>query len=433
MAGIVYLKTNRFEVKLEGITFKAKEFESLFTADILFPDGKTWAQPPIVGIDVMRHPRDPKIILVLLCFGVGCLILRFHSGEQLPNPFLKFLTDKRIRFVGFAIPEKKDMFPFKELGLTKDKVDIGYLAAKFFNDSKYKRYELGDLARKVLGIKKMIGLTQASSFERHEQIKCAICQLFISTVIAITFFTTKDKKKLSEAPKKSSFLKNLSLPLEGWFKLPKAKKGDKFQSVQTTDTYDLVRTTNDEDLFVTNIVHAAPEHEDAAVSYDLIHAKVTEDTFCDDYASVWAGIERANGDHHVPVRCSKVNLEDVSPRVRGGEEDYDDDFVRAKVTEEQLGEGSTHDKSKEASTDDDTNHISVEANEVTPNDDSNKEGVCLLKKHLKGILKCPSSNLDSWNAASSNPDSPVSMDKDEQSVRGSLRRANSKGFNVKFK
>ncbi|KAH0721496.1 hypothetical protein KY290_004831 [Solanum tuberosum] len=423
MAGIVYLKTNRFEVKLEGITFKAKEFESLFTADILFPEGKTWAQPPIVGIDVMRHPRDPKIILVLLCFGVGCLILRFHSGEQLPDPFLKFLTDKRIRFVGFAIPEKKDMFPFEELGLTKDKVDIGYLAAKFFNDSKYKRYELGDLARKVLGIKKMIGLTQASSFERHEQIKCAICQLFISTVIAITFFTTKDKKKLAEAPKKSSFLKNLSLPLEGWFKLPKTRKGDKFQSVQTTDTF--VRTTNDEDFLVTNIVHAAPEHEEAAVSYDLIHAKVTEeDTFCDDFASVWAGIERANGDHHAQVKCSKVNLEDVSPRVRGDEMDYDDDFVRAKVT---------YDKSKEASTDDDTNHISVKAKEVTPNDDSNKEGVCLLKKHLKGILKCPSSNLDSWNAASSNPDSPVSMDKDEQSVRGSLRRANSKGFNVKFK
>lgn len=433
MAGIVYLKTNRFEVKLEGITFKAKEFESLFTADILFPEGKTWAQPPVVGIDVMRHPRDPKIILVLLCFGVGCLILRFHSGEQLPDPFLKFLTDKRIRFIGFAIPEKKDMFPFEELGLTKDKVDIGYLAAKFFNDSKYKRYELGDLARKVLGIKKMIGLTQASSFERHEQIKCAICQLFISSVIAITFFTTKDKKKLAEAPKKSSFLKNLSLPLEGWFKLPKTKKGEKFQSVRTMDTDNLVHTTTDEDFLVTNIVHAAPKHEEAAVSYDLIHAKVTEDTFCDDFDSVWGAIEHANGDDHVQVKCSEVNLEDVSPHVRGGEVDYGDDFVRAKVTKDKLGDGSTYDKSKEASTNNNANHESAKAKEVTPNDDSNKEAICLRKKHLKGILKCPSSSLDSWNAASSKPDSPVSMDKDEQSVRGSLRRANSKGFNVKFK
>ncbi|CAN4087171.1 unnamed protein product [Withania somnifera] len=425
MAGIVYLKTNRFEVKLEGLTFKAKEFESLFTADILFPQGKTWAQPPVVGIDVMRHPRDPKIILVLLCFGVGCLILRFHSGEQLPDPFLKFLTDKRIRFVGFGIPEKEDMFPFEELGLTKYKVDIGYLATKFFNDTKYKRYELGDLARKVLGIKKMIGLTEASSFERHEQLKCAICQLFISSVIAMKFFTTTVKKKLAEAPKKSSFLRNLSMPLEGWFKLPKAKKGDKFQS----DADNLVLATNEEDFLDTNIVHAAPKHEEAAVGYDLIHAKVKEYTFCDDFDSVWDSIERANGDDHVQVKCSEINL-DLSPCVRGGEVDYGDDFVQAKVI---LGDDSTYDKSKEASANDDAKKELAISQEVTQNDDSKKEAVCQMKKRLKGILKCPSSNLDSWNSASSSPASPVSMDKDEKSVRGSLRRANSKGFNVKFK
>ncbi|MCD7454138.1 hypothetical protein HAX54_023620 [Datura stramonium] len=410
MAGVVYLKTNRFEVKLEGITFKAKEFESLFTTDILFPEGKIWAQPPVVGIDVMRHPRDPKIILVLLCFGVGCLILRFHSGEQLPDPFLKFLIDKRIRFVGFAIPEKKDLFPFEELGLTRDKVDIGYLATKFFNDPKYKRYELGDLARKVLGIKKMIGLTQASSFERHEQIKCAICQLFICSVMAMTFFTTKDKKKLANTPKKSSsFLRNLSLPLEGWFKLPKAKKGNKFQSVQT-GMDNLVQTRNDDvDFLVSNIVHAAPEQEEAATSYDSIHARVTEDTFCNDFD------QSVTGNDQVQVKYSDVNFE---------EEDYGDDIVRAKVTEDKGAININEDAKNE----------SAKAKEVTPSDDSKKdETVSQRQNRLKGILKCPSSNLDSWNAASSNLDSPVSMEKDKQSVRISLRRANSKGFNVKFK
>ncbi|OIT01612.1 PREDICTED: uncharacterized protein LOC109226521 [Nicotiana attenuata] len=433
MAGIVYLKTNRFEVKLEGITFKAKEFESLFTADILFPEGKIWAQPPVVGLDVMRHPRDPKIILVLLCFGVGCLILRFHSGEQLPDPVLKFLTDTRIRFVGFAIPEKQDLFPFEELGLTKDKVDIGYLATKFFNDPKYKRYELGDLARKVLGIKRMIGLTQASSFERHEQIKCAICQLFISSVIAMSLFTTKDKKKLAEAPKRSSFLKNLSLPLltEGWFKLPKVKKGDKFQPVQT-GMDNLVQTADDEN-FLVDIVHSAPEHEEVSIGYDLIHAKVTEDIFCDDIDGVWGGNKCATADDHVQVKCSEVYLDDLSPRVRGGEVDYGDDFVRAKVSEDKLGDGSAYDKAKEVTINKDEKKETAKGEEVNAYDDSKKEAVCLKKKPLKGILKCPSSNLDSWNASSSKPDSPVSMDKDEQSVRGSLRRANSKGFNVKFK
>ncbi|CAI9783695.1 unnamed protein product [Fraxinus pennsylvanica] len=185
MAGTVYLRTNCFEVKLEGITFKTKDFESLCMMDFLFPDGKIWASPPVVGLNVMPHPRDPFILLMLLCFGVGCVILRFHTGEPLPAPIRKFLTDERIHFVGFGIPEKKDLFPFEELGLTKSKVDVGYLAAKILKDSKYKRWELAELARKVLGIKRMIGLTEASSFERHEQIKCAICQLFITSTIAM--------------------------------------------------------------------------------------------------------------------------------------------------------------------------------------------------------------------------------------------------------
>ncbi|KAL3522387.1 hypothetical protein ACH5RR_015221 [Cinchona calisaya] len=222
MAGIVYLRTNRFEVKLEGITFRAKDFEALCSEDFLFPDAKTWGRPPVVGIDVMCHPRDPNIILLLLCFGLGCVILRFLSGDVLPESIFKFLTDERIRFVGFGIPEKKDLFPLEELGLTKNKVDIGYLAAKIFDDPKYKRYELAALARKVLRVKNMIGLTESSSFERHEQIKCSICQLFITSAIALALLSNK---KADDAPKKSiSFLNQLPLFTEGWFKIPKSKK-----------------------------------------------------------------------------------------------------------------------------------------------------------------------------------------------------------------
>ncbi|CAK9152559.1 unnamed protein product [Ilex paraguariensis] len=268
MAGTVYLKTNRFEVKLEGITFKAQDFESLCTMDFLFPECKIWLRPPVVGLDVMRHPRDPNIMLVLLCFGAGCVILRFHSGDSLPDRIFKFLTDNRIRFVGFGIPEKKDMFPFQELGLTKTKVDIGYLAAKHLNDPKFKRCELAELARKVLGIKRMVGLTEASSFERHEQIKCAICQLFISNVIAMALLGQDNKKRTEDSPKKSSFLKNLnSLALlnegwlklskktllsEGWFKLHKAKKdNDKDQSIESG--YGVcVHVNGEEDAMVIN-------------------------------------------------------------------------------------------------------------------------------------------------------------------------------------
>ncbi|KAL0307784.1 UNVERIFIED_CONTAM: histone H3.2 [Sesamum calycinum] len=101
-------------------------------------DGKVWDRPPIVGLDVMRHPRDPSILLLLLCFGIGCVILRFGAGEALPASIHKFFADERINFVGFGIPEKKDMFPFEALGLQKSKVDIGYLAAKILKDPKYK-------------------------------------------------------------------------------------------------------------------------------------------------------------------------------------------------------------------------------------------------------------------------------------------------------
>ncbi|KAL3643475.1 hypothetical protein CASFOL_014290 [Castilleja foliolosa] len=227
MAGTVYLRTDRFEVKLEGITFKIKDFESLCKMGFLFPDGKIWANRPIVGLDVMYHPRDPSIILLLLCFGLGCVILRFGAGEALPAGIHKFLADKRIHVVGFGIPEKFDLFPFEELGLTKNESDIGYLAAKSLKHPKYKRSGLDELARKVLGIKRMIGLTESSSFERHEQIKCAICQLFVTTVVAMGLSGANDKNKLDDPSKKSSFLKNLSslhLLAEGWFKLPKVRQ-----------------------------------------------------------------------------------------------------------------------------------------------------------------------------------------------------------------
>uniref|UniRef100_A0A5B7BHQ4 3'-5' exonuclease domain-containing protein n=1 Tax=Davidia involucrata TaxID=16924 RepID=A0A5B7BHQ4_DAVIN len=204
MVGTVYLKTERFEVKLEGITFKVKEFENLCTKDFLFPEGKVWLHRPIVGLDVMRHPRDPNTVLLLLCVGTGCVILRFHVNEVLPAPIRRFLTDERICYVGFGIHDKNDLFPFEKLGLRKSKVDVAYLAAKFLKDPKLKNCELAELARKVLRINKIVGVTEAWSFERHEQIKIGICELFISSVIAMMLLDrnksmTLDVKKL-ESP-----------------------------------------------------------------------------------------------------------------------------------------------------------------------------------------------------------------------------------------
>lgn len=242
MAGTVFLRTNRFEVKLEGINYKAKEFEQLCNLDFLFPEGKVWVRPPVVGLDVMRHPRNPNILVLLVCFGVGCVILRFRSGKSLPEPIVKFLTDDRIRFMAFGIPEKKDLFPFQELGLTKTKTDIGYLAAKIQNDPKYAQCELAELALEVLGVKEMVGLTDGSSFKRRE-IKCAICQLFMSTVIAMSLLRPANSKTCSgNGPRKIKFRKTLSsLPLlnEGWYQLANGTQ-DNVESSQVLESlYDL--------------------------------------------------------------------------------------------------------------------------------------------------------------------------------------------------
>lgn len=225
----MYLRTDRFEVKLEGITFKPKDFEHLCRLDFVFPDGKVWDRPPVVGIDVMRHPRDPSVLLLLLCFGVGCVILRFAAGEPLPASICKFLADKRIHFVGFGIPEKQDLFPFKELGLRTKKVDVGYLVAEALKQPKCRKWELSDLARRVLGIKKMVGVTDAASPERHAQMKSAICRLFITSIIGMGLLNEDDTKS-DASSKKSSFLKNLNSFnsfAEGLFK--GRKKSEKFQ------------------------------------------------------------------------------------------------------------------------------------------------------------------------------------------------------------
>lgn len=232
----MYLKTDKFEVKLEGISFKLRDFEPLCTMDFLFPKGKVWPNPPVVGIDVLRHPRDATIGLLLLCFGIGCVILRFHLGEDLPDAIIKFLQDDRIYFAGFGIPEKKDLFPFDSLGFKESKVDVGYMAAKRLNDPKLKKYELADLARRVLGVKAMVGVTEARSLGRHEQIKCAICEVFVSSVIAMTLLNPKNEKKIANAAKKG-FFGNLELPslsVEGWSKIPTRKKKNNDVHVQTS-------------------------------------------------------------------------------------------------------------------------------------------------------------------------------------------------------
>ncbi|KAL3624864.1 hypothetical protein CASFOL_031532 [Castilleja foliolosa] len=360
MAGNVYLRTNRFEVKLEGITFKRKDFEYLCTIDFLFTEGRVWDRPPVVGLDVMRHPRDPSVILVLLYFGVGCMILKFVAGEALPAPIHRFLADKRIHFFGFGIHEKKDLFPFE--GLTKNKVDIGYIAAKVLKQSNCKTWELAELARKVLGIKRMVGLTEASSLERHEQIKSAICQLFITSFIATGLLKDDGKKKPDVLNKKSSFLKKLDGLLhviaEGWFKLPKTKK--KNETAQVEEEADNIH----------------------------VHVGEIEDMFGNEFL--------------------------------GNESPFSSSFNSNKIQECNLNQDDSFD---------DPFHGDVKEGDFSYDVENNVSNS--RKAPLKGILKCPSTHLLHSNSSPSEPISPTTQ-KELSSGRGSLRRANSKGCNVRF-
>ncbi|KAM7500751.1 hypothetical protein LguiA_025165 [Lonicera macranthoides] len=391
--------------------------------DFLFPQGKVWTRPPTVGIDVMRHPCKPSIVLLLLCLGVGCVILRLRSGESIPKSVSKFLSDERIHFVGFGIPEKEGMFPFKALGLTKNNVDIGYLAAKVFNDPKYKSCDLSILARKVLRIKNMVGLTESSTFERHQQIICAICHLFVSRVTAMTLLGLKNKKRSSDSPITCSFINTLnSLPLlnEGWFKLPKAKKDDNKSPPQVFEC--------------NNNLSIQPKCKKAILGIDFdYYAKYEEGGSIDDY---------------VHVRCKEVDWDNDIIHVRCKEADSDNDlthinfkendFFRAKDKEVSLGYDNFHVMYVNSSSCDDLVHdknIQGGFGDDSVRDKSNEDdrGINLsklerlvsTKKQIKGILKCPpSSGLQSCS-----PSPP----KSSFTTGPNLKRANSKGYNVSFK
>ncbi|KAL2244414.1 UNVERIFIED_CONTAM: hypothetical protein Sindi_2709600 [Sesamum indicum] len=408
MAGTVYLRTNHFEVKLEAITFKTKDFDSLCKMDFLFPDGKVWDRPPIVGLDVVRHPRDPSILLLLLCFGIGCVILRFGAGEALPAPIHKFFADDRIHFVGFGIPEKKDMFPFEALGLQKSKVDIGYLAAKILKDPKYKRWELAGLARKVLGIKRMIGLTEASSFKRHEQVKCAVCQLFITSVIAMGLLGANDKKKIDYSLKKSSFLKNmnsLQLLAEGWFKLPNSKK----KKQEPQDRAHVCMGRMDE-VHIDNVLMNAKCEARPFVNC-LFNEEVQEDDpkYYPSLAKIKVNVSEDD------AQGSKGDLGDCVAYVKDDSGASIEDDCVAYVKDDCVAY--------------------IKEKEGNSSDDSLKGASYTTKKPLKGILKCPSTTLLRSNSTPSNSATPPSPSTptNPRAAGDALKRANSKGYNVSFK
>ncbi|CAI9094481.1 OLC1v1030230C1 [Oldenlandia corymbosa var. corymbosa] len=412
MAGIVYLRTNKFEVKLEGIAFKTRDFESLCSVDFLFPQGKTWTRQPVVGVDVMRHPRDPNHVLLFLCFGVGCVILKFNSGDEIPDSIFNFFADSRIRFVGFGIPEKNDIFPLSELGLT-EKADVGYLAAKILDDGKYKKCALSELARKILRVKKMTGLTQSSSFERHEQIKSAICQLFITTAIGMVLLGKCDRRKLvggsdgddSQKRSTSSFLKNLNqLPLftEGWFKFPKNKKK----------------------------VH---HHHAEKVPHDV---PVEETTVIDGFSGKGLVYDNDDDDDNVvddhsfeeddPFHGKSVHIPYGDDDDEEIDADDDDDRFRARRLKGFFDDALM-------------NYLKHKNDNVCPDENNSpcSKVVCgatqQSKPPLKGILKSPSSKYCSSRPESGARTPNSSCDDETVTVKKMLRRANSKGFNVSFK
>lgn len=430
MAGTVFLRTNRFEVKLEAITFKTNEFDQLCTMDFLFPKGKVWKHPPVVGLDVIRHPRDPNIVLMLLCFGVGCVILRFCAGDCLSEPILNFLTDKRIHFVGFGIPEKSHLLPFDELGLSIYKTDAGYMAAKLRNNAKYAKCDLAELSRKVLGIKEMMALTEASSFERHEKIKCAMCQLFLSSVIAMTLLRADSKNILGGSPRKISFLKrfnSMQLLNEGWSKITKGKEDVENKLSEVVHSYygdrnDAYHGTLADDLRADskNILRGSPKKISAlkrfsSTQWSTKGKKDNENKLSEVVYSYYG----------VPDDAYHDTLADDSLVAKVWECYGSDDFFPTKISEDESGDDSVHVREGGRLGD------AMDNESVSGDETPCKENASSSTKPLKGILKCPHSNKD--HTRFSSPISPTALSPSRSRTCPALKRANSKGHNVTFK
>ncbi|KAF3663656.1 putative trans-resveratrol di-O-methyltransferase-like isoform 1 [Capsicum annuum] len=154
--------------------------------------------------------------------------------------------------------------------------------------------------------------------------------------------------------------------------------------------------------------------------------KIAEFIICDDSIDFGFDKEDAMADDYVQHKGSECNVFNVvSPYISSDEFGSGEDLFQVKVSEDKLSDGSAYAKDKKINAIDDFNE---EPFVFGPKNESKKEEAYLSKRLLKGILKCPSVGQEAWNSLCPNLDCLLSVD----NAKISLRRANSKGYNVSF-
>ncbi|KAK1375387.1 hypothetical protein POM88_031580 [Heracleum sosnowskyi] len=138
----------------------------------------------------------------MFCFEVNSVILLFRAKDCSSEPNRNFLTDERIHFVSFGILEKSHLLPFFELGLTKSRNDVGYIAVQLRNIPKYAKCDLVEVVRKIVGGQRNEGHNRGFVL-KNMRIECAICQLFLSSLITMSFLSQIARNIIGGSPEEN--------------------------------------------------------------------------------------------------------------------------------------------------------------------------------------------------------------------------------------
>ncbi|EYU38422.1 hypothetical protein MIMGU_mgv1a021203mg [Erythranthe guttata] len=162
------MKTSHHLVEFYGetidttVTNEASTAEHWIQSSIINWSNQHGVLNRIVGIDFkfIRHPivsMSNKIALMQLCVGTKCLVLQLLHMDYIPQSIRDFLCDdSRTTFVGVRILENSRKLSDEYEIIVKQKVDVHFLAKRWFPLSYKGRPTLRSLANGIVGFPKRV-------------------------------------------------------------------------------------------------------------------------------------------------------------------------------------------------------------------------------------------------------------------------------------
>ncbi|KAJ9188895.1 hypothetical protein P3X46_000250 [Hevea brasiliensis] len=162
----------------------------------------------LVGLDTeWCLPAQPggyqKVAIIQLCVGKRCLIFQLYHADYIPQSLIRFLGNKKFTFVGKEVQNDADkLFQDYKLHVAHTK-DVGYWAAKKYDDSEYRRMGLkalvSDLLQKVIPKPRQITLSRWNAKNlRVEQIEYACLDAFVSFELGLLL--SKPIQEITHSP-----------------------------------------------------------------------------------------------------------------------------------------------------------------------------------------------------------------------------------------